>query len=89
MNKRNSRRVTAVQTPKAAHVTQQASKPIAEQKHLKIGKRASLGIALFATLCVAALGTFHLVVRNSDTLYMAQSQSFFTTNNIFLQECMH
>lgn len=89
MNKKNSRRVATVQTPKVAHATQQASKPIAEQKHLKIGKGASLGIALVVTLCVAALGIFHLVVRNSDTLYMAQSQSFFTTNNIFLQECMH
>ena len=89
MNKKNSRRGGIAQVPKAAHATPQASKPTANHKSLTIGKGASVGIALAVTLCVVALGLYHLVVQNSDTLYMAQSRSFFTTNNIFLRQCMH
>ena len=47
-----------------------------------------IGVGLVVTLMVVAMGLFYLVARNGDVLFMAQSKSFFTTNGIFLRECM-
>ena len=49
---------------------------------------AEIIIGVAVTLVVVALGAFYLVVRNSDVMFMAQSKSFFTTNSLFLTECM-
>ena len=49
---------------------------------------AEIIIGVAVTLVVVALGAFYLVVRNSDVMFMAQSKSFFTTNGLFLTECM-
>ena len=55
---------------------------------LTVGTGASFCLALLATLLLVALGVYHLVMRNSDVLFMAQSKDFFTTNRVFLDDCM-
>lgn len=45
-------------------------------------------IALAVTVAIAVLGGYYLVGCNSDVLFMAQSKSYFTTNPVFLRECM-
>lgn len=88
MNKKNSPRGGVASAQKVVHTASHTTTKT-EKKPFQIGKGASIGIALAVSLCMIALGAFHLIVQNSDTLYMAQSQSFFTTDNTFLQECMH
>ena len=50
--------------------------------------KTSLTLALIVTASIIAMGYYFLVVQNSDTLFMAQNKSFFTTNESFLIECM-
>ncbi|MBR6202391.1 MAG: hypothetical protein IKQ62_05255 [Bacteroidaceae bacterium] len=60
----------------------------AEGKEKVIGKKTSLWIALATTVLVVAAGVFHLIVRNSDMLFMAQSKDFFSTDPTHMAECM-
>ena len=53
-----------------------------------MSRSTDIVIGVAVTLAVVALGVFHLVVRNSDVLFMAQSKSFFSTNGQFFAECM-
>lgn len=55
---------------------------------MSISRRTGTLLALVVTLGIAALGIFHLVVRNSDMLFMAQNKSFFSSDLAFLHECM-
>ena len=48
----------------------------------------SIGIAVVVSLVVVALSFYYLVAKNSDVLFMAQAKNFFTTNDVFLAECM-
>ena len=61
---------------------EKAGRPVA----MSCGAEIVVGVAV--TLTMVALGVFHLVVRNSDLLFMVQSKSFFTTDRQFLGECM-
>ena len=60
-----------------------------EKKPFILSKGISVGISIAVTVIVAAMGAYYLIVENSDMLFMAQTQSYFTTNRIFLEECMH
>ena len=59
-----------------------------DDKATGTSRTAEIIIGVAVTLAIIALGAFHLIVRNSDVLFMAQSKSFFTTNEQFLTECM-
>lgn len=52
------------------------------------GKRDAITITTITMLTVVALGVYYLIIRNSDTLFMAQSKSFFSFSCVFLDECM-
>lgn len=58
----------------------------AKDKRMPFG--VTVGIAIVVTLVVIAVGFYYLVQRNSDVLFLAQERSFFTTNFVFLTECM-
>lgn len=80
---------------KAGNVTSQTSKekkesrnPQTTKKPQAITKATSAVIAAIVTLAIVALGAFYLIVHNSDMLFMAQSKDYFTTNSVFLTECM-
>lgn len=60
-------------------------KPALPKKTYKV---AEIAVGATVTLAVVVLGLFYLVGRNSDVLFTAQSKSFFTTNDVFLAECM-
>ena len=51
-------------------------------------RSTNISIALLVTASIIAMGYYFLVVQNSDTLFMAQNKSFFTTDDTFLRECM-
>ncbi|MCH5175013.1 MAG: hypothetical protein J1F40_03945 [Prevotellaceae bacterium] len=68
-------------------VSSSISQGLADEEK-KQGKSTPIIISVAVTLAMAALSAFHLIVRNSDVLFMAQSKSFFTTNEQFLRECM-
>ena len=61
----------------------------AEKKRFTVTKAAGVGIAVGVTLVVAALGVWHLAMKNGDMLWMAQQKSFFTGDRTFLADCMH
>ncbi len=60
-----------------------------EKKKLIITRRESLCIAIVTAMTLAILGVYHLIVRNSDMLFMAQSKDFFTPDPSFLAICMY
>ncbi len=87
--KNNHRRDVSVETkkpPLSQKTTQESQK---EKKTISITKGTSLCIAIVATVMVAVLGAYYLVVRNSDMLFMAQSKDFFSSDPMFMGECMH
>lgn len=92
MSTKNTKRTASAATkqPKVEkHVAEpKAGKNEKKKKVFTLSRGASVAIALVVTVFVAALGAFYLVERNSDTLYMAQMKDFFTTNPIYLHECM-
>lgn len=89
MSKKNTRKEAATEMMKAQTNSHSAQQKKTEKKPFTISKGATIGMALAVTVAVAALGIYELVARNSDMLWMAQSKSYFTTNRIFLEECMH
>ena len=97
MSRKNHRRDASVETKKPPLVNQTKSKSQQENKQtnrqekktLSLTTGASVCIALLVTVAIAALGVYHLIVRNSDMLYMAQSRDFFTPDKTFLDVCMH
>lgn len=91
MAKNNQKKVTAAQAKlsPAAGKPQSAPKKTENQKQTAtMTKKAAMAIALIVTVFVIALSAYFLIARNSDVLFMAQSKSFFTTNILFLHECM-
>lgn len=50
--------------------------------------RTPYAIAIVTSIAIALMGAYHLIVNNSDTLFMAQEQSFFSSDSMFLDECM-
>ena len=88
MNKNNNKKAESAgkKTPSFANYV--SSKKEQEKKTLAITPKASWLIALTTTLIIALLGAFFLIEQNSDVLFMAQNRSFFTTNAVFLVECM-
>ena len=59
-----------------------------EKKERTLARGAAIGIAAVVTLGIVALSAYYLIARNSDVLWMAQGKNFFTTNGVFLAECM-
>lgn len=51
-------------------------------------KKTPYIIAITTSVVIALMGAYFLIARNSDTLFMAQGQSFFTTDKTFFDECM-
>ncbi len=97
MSRKNHRRDASVETKKPPLARQTNSKSQQEykgsknkeKKPLHLTKGVSVCIALLVTAFMIGLGVYHLIVRNSDMLYMAQSRSFFTSDKTFLTTCMH
>ena len=90
MNKKNNhRRDVSVEIKKPPLAKKTIEENQKEKKKLTITKGTSLCIAIVTVVTVMALGVYHLIVRNSDMLFMAQSEDFFTSNSSFLSECMH
>lgn len=97
MSRKNHRRDASVETKKPPLARQTNSKSqfnnqqpnSKEKKSLHLTKGASVCIALLVTAFIVGLGIYHLIVLNSDMLYMAQSRSFFTSDKTFLTTCMH
>ena len=90
MNKKNNhRRDVSVEIKKPPLEKKTIEENLKEKKKLTITKGTSLCIAIVTVVTVMALGVYHLIVRNSDMLFMAQSEAFFTSNSSFLSECMH
>lgn len=96
MTKNSNRKPMATQAKNAVSggkASQQTAKQAPkrtpkEKKPVTITRGAAIVLALLATLFVVVLGTFHLIARNSDMLFMAQSKDFFTTNRQWLDDCM-
>ena len=59
-----------------------------EKKPISITTGAALCIAVFVTILVVAVAAYHLIVQNSDMLYMAQSKDFFSSDHSFRSYCM-
>lgn len=80
----------SAQAAKPDFVTTKAALPkTAKESHTSVpGKKTPYIIAIVTSLAVAALGAYFLIMQNSDTLFMAQGQSFFTTDPTFFSECM-
>ncbi len=74
---------TMKQTTKAA-----APKVSSQKSPRTITRTTAMVMAFIVTASIIALGVFHLIVRNADVLFMAQSKDYFTTNKQFLHECM-
>lgn len=87
--KNNHRRDIAAETKKPPLTQQKVQTSKKEKKPLSLTTGASVCIAIIVTLTVAVLGVYHLIVRNSDMLYMAQSKDFFSFDSTFRADCMH
>jgi len=87
--KTNHRRDIAAETKKPPLTQQKVQTSKKEKKPLSLTTGASVCIAIIVTLTVAVLGVYHLIVRNSDMLYMAQSKDFFSFDSTFRADCMH
>ena len=85
-----NRKKTAQTVAKQPTTATPPSQPrIEERKTLTINSGVGTGIALVVTLFIVAMGVFYLIERNSDVLWMAQEKEYFTSNALFLKECMH
>ena len=90
MNKKsNHRREVSVETRKPPLTKKTIEENKKEKKKLIITRRESLCIAIVTAMTLAILGVYHLIVRNSDMLFMAQSKDFFTPDPSFLAICMY
>lgn len=92
MTKKKNRETASVQSPRPTS-SAQPTEPRGriqgkEREPQSISRKAGALLALAVTLALVVLGAFHLVVRNSDMLFMAQNKSFFSSNPAFLRECM-
>lgn len=87
--KNNHRRDIAAETKKPPLTQQKVQTSKKEKKPLSLTTGASVCIAIIVTVTVAVLGVYHLIVRNSDMLYMAQSKDFFSFDSTFRADCMH
>ena len=87
--KNNHRRDIAAETKKPPLTQQKIQTSKKEKKPLSLTTGASVCIAIIVTVTVAVLGVYHLIVRNSDMLYMAQSKDFFSFDSTFRADCMH
>ncbi len=87
--KNNHRRDIAAETKKPPLTQQKVQPSKKEKKPLSLSTGASVCIAIIVTVTVAVLGVYHLIVRNSDMLYMAQSKDFFSFDSTFRADCMH
>lgn len=87
--KNNHRRDIAAETKKPPLTQQKVQTGKKEKKPLSLTTGASVCIAIIVTVTVAVLGVYHLIVRNSDMLYMAQSKDFFSFDSTFRADCMH
>lgn len=85
----NRKKKTIVPKMTKPSVAEPEKKPLhADQQPQPMKKAVSIGISVIVSLAVVALGVYYLIERNSEVLFMAQSKSFFTTNSVFLAECM-
>lgn len=87
--KNNHRRDIAAETKKPPLTQQKVQPSKKEKKPLSLTTGASVCIAIIVTVAVAVMGLYHLIVRNSDMLYMAQSKDFFSFDPSFRADCMH
>lgn len=87
--KNNHRRDIAAETKKPPLTQQKVQPSKKEKKPLSLTTGASVCIAIIVTVAVAVMGLYHLIVRNSDMLYMAQSKDFFSFDPSFRTDCMH
>lgn len=71
-------------------VTPMAAQPKSskEETHATQDKRTPYVIAIVTSVAIALMGAYFLIVNNSDMLFMAQEQSFFSSDTTFLDECM-
>lgn len=76
---KESRRMTA---------TEQKETRTKKERGMVLGKNTPLWMALATTAVVAVVGAYHLIVCNSDVLFMAQSKDFFSSDMSHLKECM-
>jgi len=87
--KNNHRRDIAAETKKPPLTQQKVQPSKKEKKPLSLTTGASVCIAIIVTVAVVVMGLYHLIVRNSDMLYMAQSKDFFSFDPSFRADCMH
>ena len=59
-----------------------------EETNATQDKRTPYVIAIVTSVAIALMGAYFLIVNNSDLLFMAQEQSFFSSDATFLSECM-
>ncbi|MBO4673880.1 MAG: hypothetical protein J5616_05990 [Bacteroidaceae bacterium] len=60
-----------------------------EKKTFTINTWVGMGIALIVTFFIVAISLYYLIERNSDVLWMAQEKEYFTSNALYLKQCMH
>lgn len=85
-NRKKTTQAVAKQTTAAPNTSQPR---IQERKTLTINTWVGIGIALIVTCFIVAMGAYYLIERNSDVLWMAQEKEYFTSNAIYLKECMN
>ena len=85
-NKKKTTQTVAKQSTAVANKTQEKTQ---EKKKFTINTWVGIGIALIVTFFIVALGAYYLIERNSDVLWMAQEKEYFTSNILFMKECMH
>ena len=94
MNSNTTKHGTAGKAPKSPAIQPTSPKspamdtPKASDKatdNTQKRRSTNISIALLVTASIIAMGYYFLVVQNSDTLFMAQNKSCFTTDETFLR----